>query len=154
MFWIRSTLSSGDCTEPSKQPVAFAAIYYEKADTAAAPGNNSVAHVDTSDPCSNDDLAVTVPSYKITPGNPATTFEIEVKFAVNETKHLTWTIDNSTYRGDLGNPLLLLTKTGNSSLQYKPEWNVRDVGSNSSVRVIINNKSPTSHPWHFHAHEM
>ena len=149
---MRSTLSSGECTEPANQPNALAVVYYEKANTTAAPGFNSRPYNDTSEPCANDALTVTKPYNKVALPKPDTTVEVEVSFAVNATGHLVWTIDNSTYRGDLGNPLLLLAKNGQRS--YKPELNVYDFGTNSSVRVVLNNKTPTSHPWHLHAHEM
>ena len=77
--------------------------------------------------------------------------------AVNVTRNATgsvvWTIDESSFRADLNNPLLLLAKTGNVSYPYSPELNVYNVGSNKTIRVVINNLSPTTHPWHLHGHE-
>lgn len=151
---MRSKLSSGACTEPASQPLALAAIYYENADTQASPGSYSVAQVDTTDPCANDALTAAVPSHQIAVSDPATTINVEVNFKINATGHFLWTIDGSPFRGDFNNPLLLLAKAGNKSYRYKPEWNVYDFGSNSSVRVILNNLTPTSHPWHLHGHDM
>ena len=151
---MRSTLTSGQCTEPSKQPAALAAIYYERAKSNGVPGSYSKAQIDTTDPCTNDALTVAIPSHKIAVGEPATTIKVEINFKVNATGNLVWTIDGSAFRGDYNNPLLLLAKTGNTSYPYNPEWNVYDFGTNKSVRVILNNKTPTSHPWHLHGHDM
>lgn len=152
---MRSTLSEGQCTEPGLQRFALATIYYEKANKTAAPDDEiSVAHVDTTEPCSNDNFALAVPSFKIPAGTPATTAEIEINFGLNADRRLVWKINNSTFRGDLSNPLLLLAKAGKFSYPDHPEWNVYNFGSNSSIRVILNNKTPTSHPWHLHGHDM
>ena len=152
--WMRSMLSSGECTEPNNQPLALATIYYEKANTTAAPGKNSVAHVDTSPPCENDDLAISIPEYPIPADEPSTTIEMAVNVSINATGHLVWTINDSAYRGNYNNPILLLANSGNTSYPMDPEWNVYNVGSNATIRVVVNNISPTSHPWHFHGHEM
>lgn len=151
---MRSILSSGQCTEPSNQPNALAAIYYENADRNGKPGPYSKTQIDTTDPCANDALNAAVPSHKIAIREPATTINVEVNFKVNATGHLVWTIDGSAFRGDYNNPLLLLAKAGNTSYPYNPEWNVYNFGSNHSIRVVLNNKTPTSHPWHLHGHDM
>ncbi|KAL8840748.1 MAG: hypothetical protein Q9170_001186 [Blastenia crenularia] len=152
IYWMRSNLAQGQCTEPALQPLALAAIYYEHANTTGVPSPNSTAHVDTTDPCSNDDLAQQTPAMKQTPTAPAKTINMNVNFAINATGHLVWTINNQTFRGDYNSPLLLLANSGNSS--FTSERNVYNVGTSSSVRVIIKNTTPTSHPWHFHGHEV
>ena len=151
---MRSKLAAGQCTEPALQPLALAAIYYEHANTTGVPSANSTAQVDTTDPCSNDDLALQIPATKMTPSNPARTINMNVDFLVNSTGHLVWTINNQTFRTDYNDPLLLKAKAGNVSYPTHPEWNVYNVGTASSVRVVLNNTTPTSHPWHFHAHEV
>ena len=151
---MRSLLSSGECTEPSIQPLALAAIYYEQANTTGAPDNNSIAHTDTSSPCENDDLSVSVPEYPIIAEDPSTTIEMSVNVSVNATGHLVWTINDSVFRGDYNNPLLLLAKAGNASYPMDLQRNIYNVGSNTTIRVVVTNHSPTSHPWHLHGHEM
>lgn len=146
-------LSSGECTEPSNQPLALATIYYEHANTTASPGNNSVAHVDTSPPCENDDLSISIPEYPMPAIEPDTTIDFNVNFTINATNHLVWTINEIGFRGDYNNPILLLAKTGNSSYPMDPDWNVYNTGSNKTIRVVVTNHTPTSHPWHFHGHE-
>lgn len=154
IVWMRSMLSSGECTEPSNQPLALATIYYEHANTTAAPGTNSVAQIDTTSPCENDDLSLTVPEYPIIASDPSTTIDMSVNVSINATGHLVWTINDSAFRGNYNNPLLLLANAGNTSYPMDPEWNVYNVGSNATIRVVITNHSPTSHPWHLHGHEM
>jgi FtsP/CotA-like multicopper oxidase with cupredoxin domain len=154
IYWMRSKISSGECTEPANQPLALATIYYEKANKTGTPGTKSVAQVDNTPPCENDALSKTVPAYPIAASNPATTIDMAVNFKINATGHLVWTINDSAFRANFNNPLLLLANAGNDSYPYDPEWNVYNVGSNASVRIILTNQSPTSHPWHVHGHEM
>lgn len=152
---MRSKLASGSCTEPVNQPLALATIYYEHANTTAAPvPSNSTAQVDNTDPCNNDDLSKTVPNYPIAAGEPSTTYTMNVNISVNATGHLQWTINDSMFRGDYNNPVLLLAKTGNDSYPLDPQWNVYNFGTNDTIRIIVQNISPTSHPWHLHGHEM
>lgn len=153
IVWMRSNLAQGQCNEPARNPLALASIYYEHANTTGVPSANSTAQVDTTDPCSNDDLAEQVPAMKQTPpSTPAKTINMNVDFAMNATGHLLWRINNQTFRGDYNSPTLLLAAGGNTS--YPKERNVYDVGTSSSVRVIIKNSTPASHPWHFHGHEV
>ena len=149
-YWMRSTIST--CSNGG-QPDGLAMIYYPDADTEAKP--TSTAWPDDTSPCANDDLADTVPYYSITPtANPATTLEITVGFEINETGHFLWTMNNSTFRTDYNDPILLAAQSGNDSYPYDPEWNVYDFGSNSSMRIIVNNETPVTHPMHIHGHNM
>ena len=79
---------------------------------------------------------------------------MSVNVSVNTTGHLVWTINDSVFKGDYNNPLLLLAKAGNGNYTMNLQRNIYDVGSNATVRVVITNHSPTSHPWHLHGHEM
>lgn len=68
-----------------------------------------------------------------------------------------WTMNNSSFRANYNEPILLLSKTGNNSYPDSPEWNVYNFGSNSSVRIIINNQGALgflAHPIHLHGHNM
>ena len=49
-------------------------------------------------------------------------------------------------------PVLLLAKLGNTSYPDDPQWNVYDFGSNSSIRIVLNNQTPITHPIHLHGH--
>ncbi|CAD6594145.1 MAG: hypothetical protein ASARMPRED_008719 [Alectoria sarmentosa] len=155
IVWMRSTITSGACTEPANQPYALAVIYYEDANTNSAPGNASVAQIDTTPPCLNDPLSDTVPMYPIAAAGTNTTITMNVAVAVNSTGHIVWTINDSAFRADWNNPILLLAKSGNISYPaVDSDWNVYNTGTNATVRVVVNNLSPTSHPWHLHGHEM
>lgn len=148
--WMRSTISS--CSLAS-QPNALAMIYYESADTAEKPSSNP--WTDSTDPCANDDLSLTTPYFPITPpSTPATTEIIQVNFGVNATGHLLWTMNNSSFRVDYNSPILSLVNQGNTSYPYDPEWNVYNFGSNSSVRLVVENLTPVGHPMHLHGHNM
>jgi hypothetical protein len=59
-------------------------------------------------------------------------------------------MNNSSFRGDYNAPILLLSNLGNNSYPDSPEWNVYDFGSNSSVRIVIENPGPLAHPIHLH----
>lgn len=153
VYWMRSLLAQGACTEPANQPLALAAIYYQNANTSASPNpKTSIAQADTTDPCTNDGMAV--PAYEIPVADPSTTINMAVNVSVNATGHLVWTINESSFRGNYNNPLLLLARNGNDSYPSDPQWNVYNVGSNQTIRVVVENQSPTSHPWHLHGHEM
>ncbi|KAL8766424.1 MAG: hypothetical protein Q9209_006800 [Squamulea sp. 1 TL-2023] len=154
VYWMRSKLSTGGCAAPANQPLALAAIYYEKANTTGVPSPNSTAQIDTTDPCANDDLSKQVPSMKMTPSESPRVITMNVGVGRNATGNLEWTINGQTFRGNYNNPLLLAAKQGNLSYASHPEWNVYNVGTSSAVRVVINNNTPTSHPWHFHGHEV
>lgn len=155
IVWMRSQITSGACTEPANQPYALAVIYYEDANTTSAPGNASVVQIDTTPPCLNDPLFDTVPMYPIVAAGTNATVTMDVAVAVNSTGHIIWTINDSAFEADWSNPILLLAKSGNTSYPVvDADWNVYNMGTNQTVRFVVNNLSPTSHPWHLHGHEM
>ena len=155
IVWMRSEITSGACTEPANQPLALAVIYYEDANRNAAPGSTSDAQVDTTPACLNDPLSETVPMYPIAAAVANATVTMDVAVAVNSTGHIIWTINDSAFEADWTNPILLLAKSGNISYPANDaDWNVYNMGTNKTVRIIVNNLSPTSHPWHLHGHEM
>ena len=61
-------------------------------------------------------------------------------------------MNGESFRGNYDIPILLLAKMGNTSYPGDPEWNVYNFGTNSSVRIIMRNKSPLAHPMHLHGH--
>ena len=165
--WMRSDISVL-CSSPT-QPYALAAIYYPQANTSMRPNSTAWPVADTS--CGNDPLSSTVPYYPITPDpNPATTETIVMNcecvcygFAdaanmvtdgQNATGHWLWTMNNSSFRANYDDPLLLLVNEGNTSYPDDPEWNVHNFGSNKTIRIIVNNLIPTAHPMHIHGHNM
>lgn len=148
--WMRSVISN--CSL-SKQPYAYAMIYYDGADTNSKP--NSTAWTDTTDICANDDLSLTTPLFPITPPSaPAKEASVDVNFGVNATGHLVWTMNNSTFRTCYNDPALMKAHEHNASFEYPTEWNVYDFGNASSIRIVVNNLTPVGHPMHIHGHNM
>ena len=91
-YWLRSNLTS--CST-ANQPLALAAIYYEKADTTAPPTSTPW---DVPDPgtCANDDLAITQPYYPIALPEPSWTQNMDIGTFRNATGTLLWTFGVST----------------------------------------------------------
>lgn len=149
-FWMRSNISAS-CSI-SSQPDALASVYYDNADTTKAPTSNAW-NVPDPGTCENDDLSLTVPYYSLTPApQPATTRTMEISYEINGTGSFVWLLDGTTFRADYNSPVLLLADQGN--LTFQPEWNVKNFGSNATIRVVVNNKTPASHPMHLHGHNM
>lgn len=148
-WWMRSNISTA-CTD-ANQPNALAAVYYDEADTTKAP--TSVAwNVPDPGTCANDDLSLSVPYYSIAAATPSTTKTMVVDYIINGTGSFLWTLDGISARVNYNNPVLLLAQQGN--LTYPDEWNVKNFGTNTTVRVVVNNPSPASHPMHLHGHNM
>lgn len=63
-------------------------------------------------------------------------------------------MNNSSFRADYDNSVLLLANQGNISYPADPNWNVYNFGSNSTIRLIVNNLIPAAHPMHIHGHNM
>ena len=62
-------------------------------------------------------------------------------------------MNNSTFRGDYNDPLLLEAKLGKSS--FAAESNVYDFGNSKSIRFVVYNYASTgAHPMHMHGHNM
>ena len=144
-----------DCTGSAKQPLALAAIYYDKADTTKTP--KSVSSVNSNTACANDDLAKTTPFFPFpATSRPATTETIDITVGPNNTDitkaSILWFMNKVSFRANYDHPVFLLANLGNTSYPDDPQWNVYNFGTNSSVRIIINNKSGAHHPMHMHGH--
>ena len=146
---MRSNIST-PCTV-ANQPNALAAIFYDHADTSKSP-TSSAWNVPDPGTCANDDLSLTTPYYSITPNTPSTTRNLDISFEVNTTGHFLWQLDGTSFRADYNSPVLLLADQGNFT--YPEEWNVKNFGTNTTIRIIVNNPTPGSHPMHLHGHNM
>lgn len=82
----------------------------------------------------------TAPVFPMPIRTPTMTIYLGVNSSVNATGHLLWTINNQTFRDDESNPILLLANKRNAANIYNPYWNVYDLGSNSTVRLIVQNE--------------
>jgi FtsP/CotA-like multicopper oxidase with cupredoxin domain len=146
---MRSNISA-PCSA-TNQPYALAAIYYDKADTSKAP-TSTAWNVPDPGTCANDDLSTTVPYYSISASTPSTTQHLDINSYINDTNSFLWTLGGVSFRANYNNPVLLLAQQGN--LSYPAEWNVRNFGSNTTIRIIVQNPTPASHPMHLHGHNM
>ncbi|KUI54191.1 Laccase-2 [Cytospora mali] len=147
-YWIRSNITT--CSL-ANQRYAVAALYYDQADTTKAP-TSSAWNVPDPGTCANDDLSLTVPMYPITPPTPSYTHTFDVSVAPNASNITVWSFDHVSARVNYNAPPLLLAHAGN--LTFPVEANVKNVGTNSSVRMIVNNDSPAAHPIHLHGYNM
>ncbi|PPJ54407.1 hypothetical protein CBER1_07364 [Cercospora berteroae] len=146
--WMRSFIAP--CSEAQGQTEARAAIYYENADTEALPismpGPNAYNTY-----CGNDDLAQSVPFYKITPPMPESTSVIPISAQVNGT-HLLWYMAGRTFRTDYNKPMLMEAQKGN--LDFPSILNAHNYGTNNSILMVIENTGKMPHPMHLHGHNM
>lgn len=148
-FWMRSNISTA-CNR-SNQPNALAAIYYGTADTTKQPASTAWNVPDPAT-CANDDLALTVPYYPMAAATPSTTQTMVIDFYVNSTGSFLWRLDGTSFRGNYNDPILLQANKGNFT--FPAEYNVKNIGANTTARFIINNPGPASHPMHLHGHNM
>ena len=135
-YWMRSTMTS--CSL-AKQPRAVAAVYYD-VDTARSP-TSTAWNVPDPGTCANDALSLTRPLYKMALPRPSYTHKFDIALFKNASDVTLWKFDGVSFRGDYNAPTLLLAKLGNTS--FPREWNVKNVYGNSSVRVIVNNNTPS-----------
>ncbi|KAF2009296.1 multicopper oxidase [Aaosphaeria arxii CBS 175.79] len=155
-YWMRSQLGTQRCTlNDGVSPNALAAVYYEDADTNAIPTTETDVTAEQLSTCKNDPLTEGTPLCKIAVADPSTIEKIDFEFRSNGTNFI-WFVEssmtNSSYRGDYNDPILLQAKNGD--LQYKPEWNVMDFGSNETVRLhLVNHGLVGGHPMHLHGHD-
>ncbi|KAI2632784.1 multicopper oxidase [Xylaria nigripes] len=147
-YWLRSTLTT--CSF-AKQPIALAAIYYEDADSDSVPTSTPW---DVPDPgtCANDDLALTQPYYSIKLSEPSWTQNMDIGMFRNDSGNLLWTFGGASARVDYNNPAIFQVQDGDFDLA--PHNNAINFGTNSSIRLIINNPTPAPHPMHAHGLNM
>ncbi|KAK4621999.1 oxidoreductase ptaK [Fulvia fulva] len=156
--WMRADMGpsffKGGCSiHDGVSPLGVAAIYYEDADTTAAPTTNSTVPESALTSCQNDPLSSTVPYYSLTPpANPETVQNVDITFQSNGTNKLFY-MNNSTFRVNFNDPVLLKAKLGHSD--YPASYNVYNFGQSKSIRMIVFNHAPTgAHPMHMHGHNM
>lgn len=146
--FMRSFISK--CSDGA-QPLALAAIYYDGADTTKTPTSIATPIDDTR--CANDPLDLTVPFFPFpATTSPATTQKIAITIGANATGNVLWKMNGVSFRGNMNNPVLLLANRGNTSYPNDPQWNVYNFGTNTSIRIIVENNSGAPHPMHLHGH--
>ena len=146
--FMRSFISQ--CSD-GNQRLALGAIYYDGADTTQTPTSTATPFDDSK--CANDPLDKTIPFFPFPATTaPATTQKIAITIGVNETGSVLWKMNNVSFRGNMNNPVLLLANRGNTSYPDDPQWNVYNFGTNTSIRIIVENNSQAPHPMHLHGH--
>ncbi|KAI9790634.1 MAG: hypothetical protein M1816_004967 [Peltula sp. TS41687] len=152
-IWMR--VQAGSCAL-AKQPLALAAIYYERADVNAIPKTTGDPNANLA--CANDDLSKTQPVYPLrAEPNPQTTQTFDISSMWNSTGNFLWTMNGQTHRANHNNPLLLLAHNKNTSYPFDPQWQVYNFGNNRTMRFIVRNHGRFSfvdHPMHMHGHNM
>ncbi|OJD32225.1 laccase-1 precursor [Diplodia corticola] len=159
-YWMRSTIALNCSMAENTQ--ALAIISYESDDdNAAGPlaietpttAINPAAAAADQKPflCLNDPLNTTTPFFPhpLIP-TPDLTLTFTANLTTNATGHHVWTLNNRTQRADYNAPSLLAAAQGNTS--FPDAWNVYDTGRARTVRIVINNAYPSSHPMHLHGH--
>lgn len=157
--WMRSNIAVQCSLVDGISPNAVAVIYYEGADTNSVPTTVSTVPQSELETCGNDALDMTQPFSPMTPSaNPSTVETISITLMQNNTanedeSYFLWYMNNSTFRIDYNDPVLLDAKEGQT--EYRPELNVYNTGTNSTVRVVLVNEAVgISHPMHLHGHTM
>ncbi|TGO22870.1 hypothetical protein BPAE_0152g00250 [Botrytis paeoniae] len=161
-YWMRSNFSQLCASSPSLQPNALAVVLYDGANPNSRPNSTPFPYNETN--CLNDPLNTTTPYVKSSPPvTPQVTQTIDINYVINGSGMFLFTFGGSSFRADYNQPVLLTaatatTSTSNSSIYtnstslYPTTMNVHDFGTPASVRLIITNSVPVSHPMHLHGH--
>ncbi|KAF2265444.1 extracellular dihydrogeodin oxidase/laccase-like protein [Lojkania enalia] len=148
--WMRSDADVFCVNGTVWQPNATAAVYYPKADKNKRPRTKPYEWDSMN--CLNDPLESTKPLAIKTPPTPDLTQTVNVKAGLNGTGHLTFTVDDSQFRANFSETLLLAATRGQTEFPNNPEYNIHNLGSAKSVRLIIKNYFPVTHTMHLHGH--
>ncbi|PLB51300.1 hypothetical protein P170DRAFT_407094 [Aspergillus steynii IBT 23096] len=149
IVWMRADMDMVCLQNTATFQTARAAIYYESADTKKLPHTKGTTW--ESNDCRNDPLELTVPYYPLTPPAPTTTQTVTVTAGLNGTGFMVMFMDNSSFRANYNQAALLEVNQGRA--EFPADRNVYDFGSNSSVRLVIENAFETLHPMHLHGHD-
>lgn len=133
-YWMRSIITCSN----ANQAGARAIIYYDDATNHSLPNStlpDTAPQSYSNFGCANDDLTKTIPSFPIAIEEPEAIQTITMTASQNATGNWLWYMNSSSYFGDTTRPILLLAKEGNVSYT-DPEWNMYNMGSNSSYRFV------------------
>jgi hypothetical protein len=135
-FWIRSTQT--ECSL-SRNPSAVAALYYDGADTTKWP-RTMPWDVPNKAACSGELAQFVEPLYPIELPRESITKIMDMNTYVNATNVTLWQFDGQDFRVNYNSPPLLLANQGDFT--FPREWNVKNFGTNTSVRIVMYNNSP------------
>lgn len=109
---------------------------------------------------------MTKPYYQMPLDNASTQIKFFTFYTINETNNLVFTLDtqagqvlelgNNTYHGNYSTPLLLDAQKNGAQAAYSNSDRVYDFGTNTSVRVVVNNPTiaQNMHSMHLHGHDV
>lgn len=149
-YYMRVHPAEGCANTDGISAYAQAAIWYEDADRSAKITSTAQIGWDN-DYCGNDALSNTVPYMSMDPGDPSTTETIQMAVYSNGS-HGLWHLNNVSNVIDYNDPILLEAKSG--SVDFEPQQAVYNFGTNSSVRIILENPTGIAHPFHLHGHNI
>ena len=141
-YWFRATndVLCGQTAGPDGRGI----IAYGDADPSVEPTSTTTA-LPPNTSCANDALSLTVPVYADPVQDPDVTITITVGPQPDANGVFRWVMNGVAFKGDPSAPMLLSTITEDSTT-YPPERNVYDLGSNNTVRIIVNNIFRAPHP--------
>ncbi|KFY09933.1 hypothetical protein V492_05285 [Pseudogymnoascus sp. VKM F-4246] len=143
-IWMRTTQDGPFCAR-TLQPEGKAIILYNEAPEDSIPVTAAVPLPIGDTTCTNDPLDLTVPYFPTTPPEPSITYNITINEITNSTGHKEFTMNGSPFHANYNNPILLLASEKNYSYPYDPQWNVIDLGTNTSVRINVWNNDSSPH---------
>ncbi|KAK4139513.1 laccase-2 [Dichotomopilus funicola] len=150
-FFIRSQSPAKPCAD-TIQPNVSALAYFDDPNVVPQP-NPWPAFTAAIQVCENEPLENTEPWYPLaSPPTTATTYVLNMTLGQNASGSYLWYMNNSTFRGNYNHPILLLSNLGNNSYPDDPQWNVENFGTNTSIRMVVYNANPRTHPMHLHGH--
>jgi hypothetical protein len=87
------------------------------------------------------------------PSNPQAIQTININYIINGSGVVLFTFGGISFKTNYNKPVLLLESQNNCpASSYDPDWNVYNFGKNASIRLILTNSVPQSHPMHLHGH--
>ncbi|KAF7189767.1 oxidoreductase ptaK, partial [Pseudocercospora fuligena] len=161
-FWIRSRTLSGPQCGGSASGEAHAAIFYSGSDTSSDPTTQASLTFVNDTSCNNVALDTTFPEFIIPAPDltkPETYKQLDILMTLelNATGHYEWRMNNQTFKANFNEPALYpVAETGNisSTFSQDPFANVYDTGDAGYVVLNLTNRTPLSHPFHLHGHNI
>ena len=155
-FWIRAFNDPGCADTLPAAAEGKAILSYPDADTSIEP-NSLGLPVPANPSCGNDGLSLTIPIFPVPVAEPDLTITVtiapsQVIDPATGLGPVLWTLDNSTFIGDMSDPLLLSAITSDTTT-FPSSSNVYNTGSATTVRIILINVFLAPHPIHIHGHD-
>ncbi|KIW06571.1 uncharacterized protein PV09_02999 [Verruconis gallopava] len=165
-FWVRANVAWCSLTWRGS---ALAAMFYSGADTTKMPTTDphpDPFELSTTVLCGNDPIEMSKPWFPMDAEEPTTTLTFNNFYTINATGYLKFSMAfPGSYSGNYTDPLLYKGVIENeqftTGLEYDPNRalfnpdQVYDVGTNKTVRVVVNNPTfaQNAHAMHLHGHD-